>query len=70
GDEDFVIYSYARGGEEGPDIAFSDYDMSNPELTLYSVVNMATFQNDLAAWSGNWIVAPRSTAADAAASGS
>ncbi|NTU51647.1 MAG: type II secretion system protein [Candidatus Aminicenantes bacterium] len=65
GDEDFVIYSYARGGEEGPDIAFSDYDMSNPELTLYSVVNMATFQNDLAAWSGNWIVAPRATAADA-----
>jgi type II secretion system protein G len=64
-DEDFFILSFARGGAEGP-IGAADYDMSNPELTLYSVVNMATFQNDLAAWSGNWIVAPRSTAADAA----
>ena len=68
GDEDFIIYSYARGGAPGPDIAVSDYDMANPETTLYSVVNMATFTNDLAAWSGNWIVAPRATAADAAAS--
>jgi type II secretion system protein G len=65
GDEDFVIYSYARGGQPGPTIALSDYDMANPEATLYSVVNMETFTNDLAAWSGNWIVAPRATAADA-----
>jgi general secretion pathway protein G len=68
GDEDFVIYSFARGGAPGPDIAFTDYDMANPEATLYSVVNMATFQNDLSAWSGNWIVAPRSTAGVASGS--
>jgi len=67
-DEDFVIYSYARGGDEGPTVALSDYDIDNPEATLYSVVNMETFTNDLAAWSGNWIVAPRSSAADAAGS--
>jgi len=66
-DEDFVVYSYARGGVEGPVVSFNDYDMANPESTLYSVVNMETFTNDLSAWSGNWIVAPRSTAADAAA---
>jgi len=65
GDEDFVIYSYARGGQPGPTIGLSDYDMANPEATLYSVVNMETFTNDLAAWSGNWIVAPRASAADA-----
>ena len=65
-DEDFVIYSYARGGDPGPLVAYSDYDYQNPEATLYSVVNMQTFTNDLSAWSGNWIVAPRSTAADAA----
>jgi general secretion pathway protein G len=70
GDEDFFIYSYARGGAPGPDVGIADYDIANPELTLYSVVNMATFTNDLAAWSGNWVVAPRATAADAAASGS
>ncbi len=64
-DEDFVIYSYARGGVAGPIIGFNDYDMADPEATLYSVVNMQTFTNDLSAWSGNWIVAPRSTSADA-----
>jgi general secretion pathway protein G len=68
GDEEFFIYSYARGGAPGPDVGIADYDIANPELTLYSVVNMATFTNDLAAWSGNWVVAPRATAADAAAS--
>jgi len=65
-DEDFLVVSYARGGIPGPDISCATYDITNPELTLYSVVNMQTFTNDLAAWSGNWIVAPRSTAADAA----
>jgi type II secretion system protein G len=69
-DEDFVIYSYARGGAAGPIISYADYDYQNPEATLYSVVNMQTFTNDLSAWSGNWIVAPRASAADAAASGS
>jgi hypothetical protein len=64
------MYSYARGGAPGPDVSHADYDIANPEATLYSVVNMQTFTNDLSAWSGNWIVAPRSTAADAAASGS
>ncbi len=67
-DEDFVVYSYARGGVAGPIIGFNDYDMTNPEATLYNIVSMQAFTNDLSAWSGNWIVAPRSTSADAAGS--
>jgi type II secretion system protein G len=66
-DEDFAIYSYARGGVEGPYIFWNGYQPTNPDATLYTVVNMTSFTNDLCAWSGNWVVAPRSAAADAAA---
>jgi len=62
GAEDFVVYSYGRGGAGEGEVAAGDYDPTDPEATLYSVVSMETFKNDLAAWSGNWIVAPRTTA--------
>jgi type II secretion system protein G len=68
GDEDFVIWSYGRAGVAGGGLSVDDYTISNPEATLFSVVSMESFKNDLAAWSGNWIVAPRSTAADAGGS--
>jgi type II secretion system protein G len=61
GDEDFLIYSYARGGAAGAGLSIADYTLANPEATLYAVVSMESFKNDLAAWSGNWIVAPRAT---------
>lgn len=63
GEEDFLIYSHGRGGEAGAGLTVADYSMLDPEATLYSVVSMETFKNDLVAWSGNWIVAPRTTAA-------
>jgi type II secretion system protein G len=63
GDEDFVMYSHGRGGEAGAGLTIADYEIANPEATMYSVVSMETFKNDLVAWSGNWIVAPRASAA-------
>jgi type II secretion system protein G len=64
GGEDFLIWSYGRGGQSGGGVITVDmYNPLTPEATLYIVNGMEDFLNDLAAWSGNWIVAPRTTAA-------
>jgi len=62
GAEDVLVYSYGRGGAGEGAITAAMYNPEDPEATMYSVVSMETFKNDLAAWSGNWIVAPRTTA--------
>jgi general secretion pathway protein G len=54
GGDDFMIASWGRNGAyTGP-----AYDPTNPDATRYNVSSMADFDNDLAAWSGNWVVAP------------
>jgi type II secretion system protein G len=55
GSDDFIIASYGRNSAQGPQ---PNYDSTNPELSRYNVSSMADFDNDLVAWSGNWIIAP------------
>ena len=59
GEDDFLVFSYGRGGAGGGGLTAGDYVQANPDLTLYTVSSMSDFNNDLAAWSGTWIVAPR-----------
>jgi type II secretion system protein G len=54
GDDDFIVISLGRNSV-GPS---HTYDSTNPEASRYNVGRMADFDNDLVAWSGNWIVAP------------
>jgi len=54
GDDDFTIASYGRNGDVGTLM----YDPTDPEASRYNVSGMADFDNDLVAWSGNWVVAP------------
>ncbi len=54
GDDDFCIASFGRNGEVGA----LQYDPTNPDASRYNVSRMSDFDQDLVAWSGNWIVAP------------
>jgi len=54
GGDDFVIASFGRNGG----IGILMYDPTDPEGSRYNVSGMSDFDNDLVAWSGNWIVAP------------
>ena len=65
GNDDFIIASFGRNNGQGA----LTYDSTNPEGSRYNVSSMSDFDNDLVAWSGNWIIAP-STALVQAASGS
>jgi type II secretion system protein G len=58
GDDDFAMVSYGRDREQGP-VASTNYGTATPEGGLYLVTGMASFNNDLAAWNGSWICAPR-----------
>lgn len=55
GNDEFLVGSYGRDNEEGPLV----YIEATPELSFYIVNEMADFDEDLAMWNGNWIVAPR-----------
>ncbi|MEN6559297.1 MAG: prepilin-type N-terminal cleavage/methylation domain-containing protein [Acidobacteriota bacterium] len=54
GNDDFLFASYGRNGEVGA----LTYDPTNPEGSRYNVSGMSDFDNDLVAWSGNWVIAP------------
>jgi len=54
GDDDFLFASYGRNGELGALV----YDPTDPEASRYNIQGMSSFDNDLVAWSGNWVVAP------------
>ena len=54
GSDDFTIGSFGRNGVVGGLV----YDPTDPEASRYNVSGMADFDQDLVAWSGNWIVAP------------
>ena len=55
GDDSFIVASHGRNKAPGP-ITFSPAD---PEASLYTVTEMASFDEDLIMWDGNWIVAPK-----------
>ena len=54
GNDDFIVASYGRNNQKGA----LTYDSTNPEASRYNVSSMADFDQDLVAWSGNWIIAP------------
>lgn len=58
GDEDFLIVSYGRDNAGGPTYQAGNYDDDTPQAQFYNVNDMGDFNEDLANWSGNWIVAP------------
>ena len=60
--DDFAMASWGRNKASGP-IDAGDYTPTNPEGGLYSVTGMTSFDNDLAAWNGSWVCAPRTTVA-------
>jgi type II secretion system protein G len=55
---DFVVASFGRDHIQQTDTGFSE---STPEDGLYIVNSMSDFDNDLVAWNGSWICAPRSS---------
>jgi len=61
GSDDFVIGSGGRDKAIGPDPAA--FDQTDPEASIYTLTNMASFDNDLVNWSGSWIIAPRTARA-------
>jgi len=55
GDDDFVIISFGRKGENE---SFT-YLPDTPETGFFTVSESVDFENDLINWSGSWIRAPR-----------
>ena len=62
GNDDFLIASLGRNNTQGA----LTYVSTDPEASRYNVSSMADFDNDLAAWSGNWVVAPSTVLVQAA----
>ena len=56
--DDFAMGSWGRDKLAGPFPA-SVYTPAAPEAGMYTVSKMSDFNNDLAAWNGSWICAPR-----------
>jgi hypothetical protein len=63
GSDDFVVRSMGRNGQPSGVV----YDPTDPEASRYNVGGMADFDQDLVAWSGNWIVAPATSLVGTAA---
>jgi prepilin-type N-terminal cleavage/methylation domain-containing protein len=57
GDEDFVVATLGRNGDPSTDYQF-DSSAATQVGYFYNVSGMADFDNDMACWNGNWIVAP------------
>jgi len=55
GDDDVIIQSYGRAGE---DEGFT-YNKENPGAGLYTVTSLDDFKLDLINWNGSWIRTPR-----------
>ena len=55
GDDSFIVASLGRNKQIGPIL----YLPGDPEQSLYTVLNMTSFDNDLIVWDGSWIVAPK-----------
>ena len=57
-DDDFLIVSLGRDGEDGGDENFA-YSADNPAAGLYRINSIADFDNDLVNLNGAWLHAPR-----------
>ncbi len=55
GVDDFVIASTGRDQAPGTLV----YDPATPTAGFYPVQGMTSFDNDLVAWGGNWVIGPR-----------
>ena len=55
-DDDYIVGSYGRDGEEGPTY---EYSVTDPSAGLYEVGAMKDFNEDIANWNGNMVVGPR-----------
>jgi len=58
GDDDFLIVSLGRDGEDGGDESFI-YQADNPLSGMYRINSVADFDNDLVNLNGAWLHAPR-----------
>jgi general secretion pathway protein G len=58
GDDDFLIVSLGRDGQDGGVFTFT-YNPNNPSGGLYVLESMADFKNDLINLNGAWLHAPR-----------
>ncbi|MFQ6109146.1 MAG: type II secretion system protein [Candidatus Aminicenantales bacterium] len=56
-DDDFLIVSLGRDGEEGGTLTYT-YDPNNPSAGLYTLEAPADFNNDLINMNGSWLHAP------------
>lgn len=56
GNDDFVVVSYGRDGEE----EIWEFDAMNPEGGIFVVNTADDYDRDLVMWNGSWIRAPRS----------
>jgi prepilin-type N-terminal cleavage/methylation domain-containing protein len=56
--DDFLIVSLGRDGEDGGDESFT-YSDENPAAGLYQINSIADFDNDLINLNGSWLHAPR-----------
>jgi hypothetical protein len=54
----WVTTTFASPPGEERRIGPLQYDPTNPEASRYNVGRMSDFDQDLVAWSGNWIIAP------------
>ncbi|MCX6571597.1 MAG: hypothetical protein NT006_09320, partial [Candidatus Aminicenantes bacterium] len=63
GVDDFAMASFGRNKITGPTYSAASYTVANPEAGRYTVSKMTDFDNDLAAWNGSWVCAPRSNVA-------
>ncbi len=53
--DEFVVGSYARDGLLGTEYLF---DPASPSAGFYPILEIPSFDHDLACWAGSWIVAP------------
>jgi len=57
GNDEFVVGSWGRDAAVSTDY---EYDPSAPDAGFYEIENLPSFNHDLAAWNGSWIVGPES----------
>ncbi len=55
GKDEFLVGSYGRDGALSTEYSF---DPSSPTSGFYTIEDMPSFNYDLVAWGGSWIVAP------------
>lgn len=55
--DDFVIASKGRDGQGGP--VYTTFNPADPYASIYPVMKMTDFNEDIITWNGTWIIAPR-----------